>query len=152
MCTELAAAPQALQVLHVSEQEEDVLALGMSLEQPAGARSQEIKQQKKTAAGERPEMGGWKASHSRINHRGGREALIERLSSCRRPAGEASPLRPLVSDLVTETNRPVAMESSQPPAPAKQLLFPIKIVPLVGCVEREAPGRRAGELRSVESC
>lgn len=34
MGSELAAAPQPLQVLHVSEQEEDVFAFRMGLEQP----------------------------------------------------------------------------------------------------------------------
>lgn len=34
MRPELPAGPQPLQVLHVSEQEEDVLALGMGLKQP----------------------------------------------------------------------------------------------------------------------
>lgn len=33
MCSELPAAPQPLQVLHVSEQEEDVFAFGMGLKQ-----------------------------------------------------------------------------------------------------------------------
>lgn len=48
MRSELTAAPQPLQVLHVSEQEEDVFAFRMGLEQPAGTES------KKTADGERP--------------------------------------------------------------------------------------------------
>lgn len=39
MRPELTAAPQPLQVLHVSEQEEDVFAFGMSLEQPAIRRT-----------------------------------------------------------------------------------------------------------------
>lgn len=39
MCSELTAAPQPLQIFHVSEQEEDVFAFRMRLEQPAGTES-----------------------------------------------------------------------------------------------------------------
>lgn len=34
MCSEVPAGPQSLQVLHVSEQKEDILAFGMRLKQP----------------------------------------------------------------------------------------------------------------------
>lgn len=61
-------------------------------------------------------------SHSCINHSSGRGDVIERLSFplvVLQPGEEASPLRPFTSDLLTATNQPVAMESFQPPALAK---------------------------------
>lgn len=86
MGSELAAAPQPLQVLHVSEQEEDVFAFRMGLEQPGSTEGKK----KKTATVERPAAPGKmtlgisvrgqrEVSHSRINHSSGREDLIERL-------------------------------------------------------------------------
>lgn len=45
MGSELAAAPQPLQVLHVSEQEEDVFAFRMGLEQPGGTEGKKKKKQ-----------------------------------------------------------------------------------------------------------
>lgn len=39
VCSEFPVGPQSLQVLHVSEQEEDILAFGMRLKQPVTKRT-----------------------------------------------------------------------------------------------------------------